>query len=78
MKKQTLSDLLAAGKSRLAAGGNLSVQEVMALANVKTTKFYADVKAGRVRLTKFGNKSVVTAPDASAYIAGRPLPVEAA
>jgi hypothetical protein len=78
MTKHNLHDLLEAGKKRLDAGGNLSVNEVMALANIGTTKFYADVKAGRVRLTKFGNKSLITASDAAAYIAGRPLPSEAA
>ncbi|MGJ0506991.1 MAG: DNA-binding protein [Methylocystis sp.] len=65
-------------KERLEAGGNLSVKETMALANVGTTKFYADVKAGRIRVRKFGTKSVVAAEDAKAYIAGKPLPQEAA
>lgn len=65
-------------KERLEAGGNLTVPEVRALANVGNTKFYKDVKAGRVRIKKFGRKSIISAPDARAYIAGEPIPSDAA
>jgi hypothetical protein len=60
-------------KERLEAGGNLTVKETCVLANIGITKFYSDVKAGRVRVIKRGKKSVVSAEIAKAYIAGKPL-----
>lgn len=52
------------------AYGNLSVSEVCALADVSRTAFYADVNAGRVSIRKAGRRSVVSGPDARAYIDG--------
>jgi hypothetical protein len=65
-------------KERMDCGGNLTVVEVRALKNIGVAKFYDDVKAGRCRIKKIGRKSVVTAEIAKAYIAGKPLPEEAA
>jgi hypothetical protein len=54
---------------RLAAG-NLTIDEVCALANRGKTGFYADLKAGLVTVRKIGRKSVVPGPVARRYIAG--------
>ncbi|MFY9657071.1 MAG: hypothetical protein WAK01_10855 [Methylocystis sp.] len=54
--------------------GNLTIEEVCALASRSKTGFYADLKAGLVAVRKIGRKSVVPGEIAKAYIAGRPLP----
>ena len=56
--------------------GNLTVEEVCALATRSKTGFYEDLKAGLVAVRKIGRKSVVPGPIAKAYIAGAPLPSE--
>jgi len=61
-------------KERLDCGGNLTIAETMALANVKTTKFYDDVKHGRVIVEKRGGKSIIRADIARRYVAGLPMP----
>ena len=50
--------------------GNLTIPEVLELANVSKTKFYADAKAGLVSIDKFGAKSIVRGPVAKFYIQG--------
>jgi hypothetical protein len=50
--------------------GNLTIDEVCALANRGKTGFYADLKAGLVTVRKIGRKSVVYGPIAKRYIAG--------
>lgn len=50
--------------------GNLTIDEVCALANSGKTGFYADLKAGLVTVRKIGRKSVVYGPIAKRYIAG--------
>ncbi|MEJ0096515.1 MAG: hypothetical protein WDN46_24820 [Methylocella sp.] len=50
--------------------GNLSIEEVCALADRSKTGFYADLKAGRVSIRKVGRRSVVSGPVAKAYISG--------
>lgn len=65
-------------KERLDAGANLTSKEVQALAHVGNTKFYKDMKEGRIRARKFGNRNLITAADARAYIEGRPMPQDAA
>ncbi|MGO9773638.1 MAG: hypothetical protein ACLPSW_29665 [Roseiarcus sp.] len=64
-KPQTLVTIL----DRLEAG-NLSVEEVCALADRSKTSFYADLKAGLVTIRKIGRRSVVPGPVARRYIAG--------
>lgn len=61
-------------KERLECGGNLTVAEVRALANVGQTKFYEDVSAGRVLIEKRGGRTIVRAEIAKLYIAGLPMP----
>lgn len=58
--------------------GNLSVPELLVLANTSRTKFYADVAAGRVLVEKRGAKTVIRGPIAKRYIAGLPLPAREA
>lgn len=62
-------------KERLECGGNLSVAEVRALAQVGQTKFYEDVAAGRVLIEKRGGRTIVRAEIAKKYIAGEPMPI---
>jgi hypothetical protein len=61
-------------KERLDCGGNLSVHETQTLKGVKNTKFYDDVKHGRVIVEKCGGKRIVRAEIAKLYIAGKPMP----
>jgi hypothetical protein len=53
--------------------GNLTIDEVCALANRSKTGFYADLKDGLVSIRKVGRKSVVPGPIAKRYIAGEPI-----
>jgi hypothetical protein len=57
--------------------GNLTIEEVCALATRSKTGFYEDLKGGLVAIRKIGRKSVVPGPIARAYINGDPLPQEA-
>ena len=50
--------------------GNLTIDEVCALAKRSKTGFYADLKAGLVTIRKVGRKSIVSGPVAKRYIAG--------
>jgi hypothetical protein len=50
--------------------GNLTINEVCALANRSKTGFYADLKAGLVTIRKIGRKSIVPGHIAKRYIAG--------
>jgi hypothetical protein len=54
---------------RLAAGGNLSIDEFADLANIGRVTVYAEAKRGRVKISKAGRRSVITASNARAYIA---------
>jgi len=56
------------------AVGNLTIDEVCALATRSRTGFYEDLAAGLVAVRKIGRKSVVPGPIARAYIEGKPLP----
>jgi hypothetical protein len=53
--------------------GNLTIDEVCALANRSKTGFYADLKAGLVTIRKIGRKSVIPGHVAKRYIAGEPV-----
>jgi hypothetical protein len=59
-------------QDRLEAG-NLTVDEVCALKPRSRTGFYADLKAGLVKIEKIGRKSIVRGPVAKRYIAGEPI-----
>jgi hypothetical protein len=50
--------------------GNLTVDEVCALKQRSRSGFYADLKAGLVRITKQGRYSRVPGPVARRYISG--------
>jgi hypothetical protein len=49
--------------------GNLTIDEVCALASRSKTAFYADAKAGLVKIHKMGRRSVIPGPVAVAYLA---------
>jgi hypothetical protein len=49
--------------------GNLTIDEVCALASRSRTAFYADAKAGLVKIHKMGRRSVVPGPAVKAYLA---------
>jgi hypothetical protein len=49
--------------------GNLTVDEVCALASRSRTAFYADAKAGLVKIHKMGRRSVIPGPVVKAYLA---------
>ncbi len=53
--------------------GNLTIDEVCALANRSRTGFYSDLKAGLVTIRKVGRKSIVPGPIAKAYIVGETI-----
>jgi hypothetical protein len=53
--------------------GNLTIREACLLADASRSKFYEDLKEGRVAIRKLGAKSVVAGPIAKRYIAGQPI-----
>ena len=53
--------------------GALSVDEFCAWASIGRSKFYREVSDGRIRLRKIGRKSVVTMPDAVAWLDTLPI-----
>lgn len=52
--------------------GAFTVSEFCGWAGIGVTKFYAEVKAGKIRLRKIGRKSVVTTTDALAWLNALP------
>ena len=52
---------------RLAAGGNLSIDEFAAWANIGKVTVYAEAKRGRVKISKAGRRSMITGPNALAW-----------
>ena len=64
-----LNDLMNAYSLR----GNLSAKEFMEWGGIGRTKFYEEVNSGRITLRKIGSKSVVTMPDALAWLNALPV-----
>lgn len=52
--------------------GAFSVDQFCAWASIGRSKFYQEVQEGRLRLRKVGRKSVVTMPDAMAWLSNLP------
>ena len=52
--------------------GALTVDEFCGWASIGRSKFYQEVTEGRIRMRKIGRKSVVTVPDAIAWIESLP------
>lgn len=52
--------------------GALSVQEFLHWASIGRNKFYQEVNAGRLKMRKVGRKSVITMPDAEAWLQSLP------
>jgi hypothetical protein len=58
--------------SILESRGALTVDEFCGWASIGRSKFYQEVADGRIRLRKVGRKSVVTVPDARAWLDSLP------
>ncbi len=56
----------------LESRGALAVDEFCGWAGIGRSKFYQEVAEGRIRLRKVGRKSVVTVPDALAWLESLP------
>jgi hypothetical protein len=71
MKPTTLSprDMSVSLEDRL-RHGRLSIDEILALGDISRSKFYADVRAGLIRITKNGRRTHILGADAQAYLAG--------
>lgn len=52
--------------------GAMSVEEFLHWASLGRTKFYQEVKDGRIKIRKIGRKSVVTLADAEAWLSALP------
>ena len=52
--------------------GAFSVTEFMVWASIGRTKFYQEVNQGRLKIHKIGNKTVVTAANAAAWLNSLP------
>ena len=61
------------GRKLLDDRGAMSVDEFCGWASIGRSKFYQEVGAGRIRLRKIGRKSVVTMPDALAWLSNLPV-----
>ena len=48
--------------------GAMTVHEFCAWATISAASFYREVTAGRITIRKIGRKSVVTMPDAKAWL----------
>jgi len=66
---EALTEQLADAYSRR---GNLTVKEFLEWSGIGRTKFYQEVNEGRIKLRKIGAKSVVTMPDALAWLNALP------
>lgn len=49
-----------------------TVPEFLSSFSVSRSHFYREVRAGRIRLRKIGSKSIVTVPDANAWLNSLP------
>jgi hypothetical protein len=52
--------------------GNFTVKEICNLKPVSNSRFYEDLKCGRVIIQKHGRRSLVPGPIAKKYIQGEP------
>lgn len=58
--------------SILESRGALTVDEFCGWASIGRSKFYQELQEGRIRIRKVGRKSVVTVPDALAWLESLP------
>ena len=61
--KQDSSAPLAAGEKVA-----ITVKEFLALTSISNTKFYAEVKAGRIKTIKLGRKTLIPATEPKAWM----------
>lgn len=52
-----------------------SVNDALSALSISRAKFYAEAKAGKIRLRKIGVKTVVSAEDIRAYVASLPTEI---
>lgn len=57
--------------------GALTVDEFCGWASIGRSKFYDEVKSGRIQLRKIGRKSVITMPDALNWLESLPKKAQA-
>jgi len=50
-----------------------SVNEALEILPLKRTSLYAAIKQGKLRATKFGNKTLFLAPDIAEFLAALPV-----
>lgn len=53
--------------------GALTVDEFCGWAAIGRSKFYKEVATGRIRVRKLGRKSIITMPDATAWLNSLPV-----
>ncbi|MFG1242024.1 helix-turn-helix domain-containing protein [Xanthobacter versatilis] len=53
-----------------------SVNDALRALSIGRSKFYAEARAGRIKLRKIGNKTVVTSADLAAFVDALPSPSE--
>jgi hypothetical protein len=58
---------------RLLSGGNLSIPEFGAWAQIGRTKVYQEISEGRLRIAKVGSRTVVPAPEALRWIGSQKM-----
>lgn len=56
--------------------GAFSVEEFLHWASIGRTKFYDEVKSGRLKLRKIGRKSVITISDAHDWLDNLPEAIQ--
>lgn len=49
-----------------------SVNDALKALSISRAKFYAEAKAGKIKLRKIGAKTVISADDLAAYVAALP------
>jgi len=54
---------------RMAAGGALTIEETAGWAGLGRGRIYEEVRAGRLRISKVGRRTLVRADDARAWLA---------
>jgi len=57
----------------LSTQGALSVSQFCEWASIGRTKFYQEVKEGRLVIRKIGNKTIVTMKDANFWLSNLPI-----
>jgi len=54
------------------AKGAMSINEFLEWSSISRSKFYQEVKEGKLRIRKIGRKSIVTTTDAETWLSNLP------